>query len=233
MKKQSASNTKATKPTQSSLPWKRIVSVLVICGAVAFLTFGDSAPQAAPIPRQKSDDFNLDDLDLGLSNGWGEAIHPWYNTISNATNAVRSLNKPGCVIIHKTGCDPCKTLKAEFVHNAHIQHLSKEFVMANLEVDGYLDKFSIDGAYAPRIYFLKPSGEIMADITNTSPGSLSEYKYYYHNGASVVQGMKDALAKVGITATEPPAEPESSLSDDDDQWDLDEPENKEEEKWDI
>jgi len=73
------------------------------------------------------------------------------------------------VIIHKTSCPACKSLKPKFSGSDEIATLSKEFVMVNANngADPSSDAgFSPDGSYVPRILFLNPAGELFVDVIN-------------------------------------------------------------------
>ena len=97
------------------------------------------------------------------------------------------------VIIHKTSCPACKSLKPKFASSAEILELSRKFVMVNAnngEAPSSDVRFAPDGSYVPRILFLSPRGELLSDVINE--GGNANYKYYHYEAESVVASMKKA-----------------------------------------
>ncbi|WP_411017663.1 thioredoxin family protein, partial [Salmonella sp. s51090] len=88
--------------------------------------------------------------------GWGQDIQ--WTTLDNAYDKAKELKKPILLIIHKSWCSACKALKKKFVNCQKVADLSNNFVMVNIEDDDNKTdkKFNVDGAYAPRIYFIDP-----------------------------------------------------------------------------
>ena len=80
------------------------------------------------------------------------------------------------VIIHKTSCPACKSLKPKFSSSDEISKLSNNFVMVNAnngEDPSSDPKLSPDGSYVPRILFLNPEGELLSDVINEQVGCLT------------------------------------------------------------
>ncbi|CAK5086178.1 unnamed protein product [Meloidogyne enterolobii] len=92
-----------------------------------------------------------------LSNGFGDDIDwiPWENAVETALER----NKPVFLLIHKTWCHACKSLKKVMQQsNARkaFKKLSEYFVMVNTADDDepYEEEYRPDGKYVPRILFL-------------------------------------------------------------------------------
>lgn len=100
------------------------------------------------------------------------------------------------LIIHKTWCGACKSLKGQFAKDNHVAKLSSDFVMVNLEDDEEPSEpeYRPDGGYVPRIFFMNPSGQVDPTVYN-SDGNDS-YKYFYYDTSHILGAMKRALAKV-------------------------------------
>ena len=93
-------------------------------------------------------------INVTLGRGFGEYIQ-WV-AYEKALEVSKEKNMPMMLIIHKTWCGACKSLKPKIRDSREIWELSKYFVMVNVEdseepVD---NQFFKDGGYYPRIYFL-------------------------------------------------------------------------------
>jgi len=127
------------------------------------------------------------------SNGWNENID-WAADIDSFQAKIKESGKPGMMIIHKSWCGACKSLKPKFIASKAIEEASKDFVMLNTidddEPSG--DQYKPDGGYIPRILFFNPDGEVDASLKN--PGRDS-YKYFYPEPNGIVSAMKVAKNK--------------------------------------
>merc|ERR1712034_301761 len=75
---------------------------------------------------------------------------------------------------------------------------ANEFILAETEDDidrDTADRYNIDGAYAHRVFFLDPEGEIMKDIWNRET-SYVENKYYHYDSALLLKSMEEAMEKL-------------------------------------
>ncbi|XP_021373424.1 thioredoxin domain-containing protein 12-like [Mizuhopecten yessoensis] len=126
-----------------------------------------------------------------LARGWGDGI-AWVKLDDGLTQA-KTENKPMMLIIHKSWCGACKSLKPKVEESTAIKELSKEFVMVNTEDDEEPSdsKFTPDGGYIPRIFFLDNNGEVLNDHYNKDGNS--QYKYYYYSPDHIVKSMKAVL----------------------------------------
>ncbi|KAL7078455.1 hypothetical protein ACQ4LE_002284 [Meloidogyne hapla] len=135
-----------------------------------------------------------------LSNGFGDDIDwiPWENAVETALER----NKPVFLLIHKTWCHACKSLKKVMQQsNARkaFKKLSEYFVMVNTADDDepYEEEYRPDGKYVPRILFLDKNGDLLPDFRNKK-AEYKNYAYYYPSPADILNSMKDVIAHYGI-----------------------------------
>lgn len=131
-----------------------------------------------------------------LSNGLGDHLGwvPWDQAPQLAFNE----GKPLMVVLHKSWCPACKSLKAWFAASDVIADLSQGFVMVNADekqAPSLDPKFNVDGSYVPRIFFLSASGDLMPDVVNIHGNP--NYKYFYFDEESVIEAMKTVLTRLG------------------------------------
>ena len=126
------------------------------------------------------------------SNGLGENIE--WKTWSAGRSAAKETGKPLMVILHKSWCPACKSLKPKLAASKAIETLSSQFVMVNAkEGEQPIDesKFNIDGQYIPRIIFLDSNENVLSEVINEEGNP--QYKYYYMNAESIVSSMKKVI----------------------------------------
>ncbi|CAK5046852.1 unnamed protein product [Meloidogyne enterolobii] len=135
-----------------------------------------------------------------LSNGFGDDIDwiPWENAVETALER----NKPVFLLIHKTWCHACKSLKKVMQQsNARkaFKKLSEYFVMVNTADDDepYEEEYRPDGKYVPRILFLDKNGDLLLDFKNKK-AEYKNYAYYYPSPADILNSMKEVIAHYGI-----------------------------------
>ncbi|XP_063429707.1 thioredoxin domain-containing protein 12-like [Mytilus trossulus] len=126
-----------------------------------------------------------------LSRGWNDDV-AWV-TLEDGIKAAKEQNKPMMLVIHKTWCGACKSLKPQFDSSKEIAELSKPFVMVNVlddeEPEG--EKYSPDGGYIPRVLFYDPDGNILDQYKNEN--GHPDYKYYHFNPTSIAATMKKVI----------------------------------------
>jgi len=133
-----------------------------------------------------------------LARGWGDNI-PWMELEAGIEKA-KEEKKPLMLIIHKTWCGACQTLKGKFAKAKMIAELSKNFIMVNAEDDEepWEEEYQPDGGkYIPRIFFLSPEGEVLKDVINPKD-EYKQYPYYYSNPAPIITVMQSVLKKYGL-----------------------------------
>ena len=101
-------------------------------------------------------------------------------------------HKPVCLVFFATWCPHCKNYSHVF-EDPRVVSEAKKFVMIRIDVDRHPDlsqRYSLDGSYVPRTYFLSPTGNIAQNVR----GPRDRFQYFYdeHNPASVLGGMHQA-----------------------------------------
>ncbi|KAK3602042.1 hypothetical protein CHS0354_021136 [Potamilus streckersoni] len=129
-------------------------------------------------------------------NGFGEDIE--WRTLEDGLKEANELNKPLMLIIHKTWCGACKALKPKFAESEEIKKLSSSFLMVNVQDDDEPagEKYSPDGAYIPRIFFLDPSGNVMKEFYNEDGNE--KYKYFYPTPDNILKSMQKVLKEMPL-----------------------------------
>jgi len=132
-------------------------------------------------------------LDAVLARGWNHEKIRWL-TLDQGKKKCEKTGQPAMIVVHRTNCNMCRQLKQKFINSSHIQELSKEFVMINVEDEAEdsetIKLLNIDGGYAPRILFMDPQGNILKQIKNSNS---ENGKYFHSEAASLVMSMKTAL----------------------------------------
>ena len=126
------------------------------------------------------------------SNGLGDHIdwQIWQDGLSLA----KETGKPLMLILHKSWCPACKSLKPKFAGSEEIDKLSSQFVMVNAkegEEPMGDSKLDIDGKYIPRVIFLDSEGNVLSDVINDDGNP--QYKYYHMNSESIIKSMRKVL----------------------------------------
>jgi len=140
---------------------------------------------------------------LGVSDyahGFGDDL-PWVNWES-ARDVAKMQRKPIMLIIHKSWCGACQSLKAKFEQKTAQQQLklyAKHFVISNVEDDDepWEEEYQPDGKYIPRVIFTSPDGEVLDEIVNDK-AEYDGYKYYYTNPAQVMTSMRKVMDIYGL-----------------------------------
>jgi thiol:disulfide interchange protein len=126
---------------------------------------------------------------------WNDAGVQWM-PYEDGLAAAKKAHKPICLIFYTTWCPHCANYSKLF-SNPDIVQKSKSFVMVRLDKDKNLElskKYSPDGEYIPRTYFLSADGKLDASLTEERP----QYKYFYSESdpGSILAGMDRALKKL-------------------------------------
>lgn len=126
------------------------------------------------------------------SNGLGDNIN-WVDYES----AIADSSKPSMIILHKSWCPACKSLKSKLAESFQFEKLSARFSMVNANEDDPihdLPSLNVDGTYIPRIFFIDQEGNVLQDIQNTKGNP--NYKFYYYNENSIIDSMWKTLHKL-------------------------------------
>lgn len=136
------------------------------------------------------------------SNGLGDHID--WQTWQDGISLAKETGKPLMLVLHKSWCPACKSLKVKFAGSEAIDKLSSQFVMVNAkEGEEPMDesKFNIDGKYIPRIMFLDSKENVLSDVINDDGNP--QYKYYHMNSESIIKSMKKVLQMIASGNKEP------------------------------
>jgi len=134
-----------------------------------------------------------EDSNADLSNGLGDHIE-WHK-LEEGFALSKSERKPLMLIIHKSWCGACKSLKPKFRESKEVSEKSSAFVMVNTmdEDEPVGDVYTPDGGYIPRILFFDPDGKFLPNVINE--GGNDQYKYYYFNDIAIVKSMERVISK--------------------------------------
>ena len=122
-------------------------------------------------------------------NGFGETVN-WIEYDA----AIADTSRPTLVILHKSWCGACKSLKPKIAQSSDFEQLSAKFSMVNANEENSihnLEHFNIDGSYIPRVFFLDPDGQVLSEMTNANGNP--NYKYYHYQVSTILESMKKVL----------------------------------------
>jgi thiol-disulfide isomerase/thioredoxin len=138
---------------------------------------------------------------LLVSVGTARAAHDWNDKIQwqpyeAGLAAAKKDKKPVMLIFYTEWCPHCANFSKVF-HDDKVVEKSKQFVMIHLDKDKNAEisrKYTPDGEYIPRTYFLSSDGTLDPTLTAPRP----EYKYFYDekDPSSILAGMDAALKKL-------------------------------------
>jgi len=122
---------------------------------------------------------------------WNSDAIQW-REYDEALVEAKQSGKPMCVVVYTNWCVHCGNYSRVF-HTPAVVEASRQFVMVRLNEDfnsRLCQQFTLDGAYIPRTYFLRPDGTPMRSVHVPR----TRYKYFYdeHDPASLLAGMRAA-----------------------------------------
>jgi protein-disulfide reductase (glutathione) len=126
---------------------------------------------------------------------WNDSGIAWQSYEKGLAEA-KAEKKPICLIFYTDWCPHCANYSKVF-HDPKVVEESKKFVMIRLNKDKNKElssKYSPDGQYIPRTYFLSSDGTL--DPSLHAPRDKYQYFYDEHSPASVLAGMESALKKL-------------------------------------
>ncbi|CAD5123753.1 DgyrCDS12067 [Dimorphilus gyrociliatus] len=143
--------------------------------------------------KEDNENETLEKTATDKSRGFNSNIK-WLNDLDQAITMAKDSDKLIFLLLHKSWCRACKELKPSFSSDNELLELSKKFIMVNLEDDEEPrdDKYSPDGGYIPRAFFLQKNGEPILSLYNKEGNE--KYKYYYSFSSQVVKSMNEALS---------------------------------------
>ncbi len=139
-----------------------------------------AAPRAAPPPRPHA-----------TGESWNGTQIDWVDYDQGLARA-KTQHKPVCLVFFATWCPHCKNYSHVF-EDPRVVVEAKKFVMVHIDVDRQPDvarRYSLDGSYIPRTYFISPTGKVARDIR--APRDRFQYFYDEHDPASLLGGMHQA-----------------------------------------
>ncbi len=132
--------------------------------------------------------------------GWNDDGIAWIDDWEEAKAVAKRDGKPLMLVIHRTWCGACKSLRPKFDASKEIEALSGQLVMVNSADESKFTEteFSPDGGYVPRILFFDPEGNHLEEIVQRS----DKYKYFHYDPSSIVTAMKEAVEQAGSVKPE-------------------------------
>jgi thiol-disulfide isomerase/thioredoxin len=126
---------------------------------------------------------------------WNDAKVQW-QPYEQGLAAAKKDKKPVLLVFYTEWCPHCSNFSGVF-HDAKVVEQAKRFVMIRLDKDKNAEiskKYTPDGEYIPRTYFLSSAGALDADLHAPRP----QYKYFYDekDPASLLAGMEAAAQKL-------------------------------------
>lgn len=101
-------------------------------------------------------------------------------------------HKPVCLVFFATWCPHCKNYSHVF-EDPRVVAEAKKFVMVRVDTDQHPElsqRYSLDGSYIPRTYFLTPGGQVAESVR--APRNRFQYFYNERDPASLLGGMHQA-----------------------------------------
>jgi thiol-disulfide isomerase/thioredoxin len=126
---------------------------------------------------------------------WNAAQIDWQPYEAGLARA-KAENKPVCLIFYTSWCPHCKTYSRVF-DDPRVVAKARNFVMIRLNADDQSEiarRFTKDGGYIPRTFFLAPDGT--PDFSIHAARDKFLYFYDERNPASLLAGMDEAERKL-------------------------------------
>lgn len=126
---------------------------------------------------------------------WNAAQIDWQPYEAGLARA-KAENKPICLIFYTSWCPHCKTYSRVF-EDPRVVAKARNFVMIRLNADTESElarRFSKDGGYIPRTFFLAPDGT--PDFSIHAARDKFLYFYDERDPASLLAGMEEAERKL-------------------------------------
>ncbi|HJQ85398.1 MAG TPA: thioredoxin family protein [Candidatus Binatia bacterium] len=126
---------------------------------------------------------------------WNDGGIGWQGYEAGLAKAKKE-KKPVCLIFYTEWCPHCSNYSKLF-HDEKVVDKSKKFVMIRLDKDknGEISKkYTPDGEYIPRTYFLSSDGKLDPDLHE----NRDKWLYFYNERSAdgILGGMDRALAKL-------------------------------------
>ena len=128
---------------------------------------------------------------LQADDKWNVEAIDWL-TLESALDDASNSKKKIMLVLHSEGCGACDDYSKLFREGA-VAIASKDLLMVLIDDDADEDiseKYSLDGSYVPRTYFLNSDGSVM-DVRVGKEGD--RFQYYYGRGAPL---LAEIMSKV-------------------------------------
>lgn len=137
--------------------------------------------QAATVPARGGETWNAANID------W----QPYEAGLARA----KAQNKPVCLVFYTNWCPHCRNYSHVF-DDPKVVERAKSFVMVRANADdeqALATKFTKDGGYVPRTFFLGPDGTFDPEIH----AARTKFMYFYdeRDASSILGGMEAALRR--------------------------------------
>jgi thiol-disulfide isomerase/thioredoxin len=144
-----------------------------------------SAPKAPP-PKAAS----------GFTNeSWNAAQIDW-QSYDTGLRLAKTQNKPVCLVFYTTWCPHCRNYSHVF-DDPRVVAETRDFVMIHLDADAeetVASRYSLDGSYIPRTFFLSPDGKVDSSIH--APRPTSRFFYDERDPGALLAAMDTAKRKL-------------------------------------
>ena len=180
----------------SSAPAKRPPATASAAASAASATAAATTAALPPIPFTTAAPPNAANEGPAVQGEeWNPKAIEWLG-FDDGLEKAKKLKKPICLVLFATWCQHCRNYSKVF-NDPRLVLRAKDFVMVRVDADQDSDlakRFSKDGGYIPRTFFLSPDGTPDYDIHAPRP----QYAYFFDekNPASLLAGMEEATRKL-------------------------------------
>jgi hypothetical protein len=129
---------------------------------------------------------------LAQGEPWNPKQIDWLSLEAGLQRA-KTEKKPVCLVLYTTWCPHCRNYGQVFA-DPRVVERARRFVMIRIDADAddaTSKKYSPDGTYIPRTFFLGPDGKLDATLHADRP----QFQYFYdeHDPSALLRGMDAAL----------------------------------------
>ncbi|HEY2513571.1 MAG TPA: thioredoxin family protein [Polyangiaceae bacterium] len=138
-------------------------------------------PRSIPARPSGAETFNAEAID--------------WKAYDSALKLARKENKPVLLVVYTTWCPHCKNYSHVF-DDPRVVDKARSFEMVKVDSDASPEvagKYTPDGGYIPRTFFLAPDGTLSADIHPARP----RFQYFYdeQDPSGLLAAMDTALTR--------------------------------------
>jgi len=176
------------------VPHLRAHSAVLLAGGVAAAVVATcNPPQPSARQAQVAPSAPAHVAASAPGGAWNAAQIAWVSFEAGLARA-RAERKKVCLVLHASWCSHCRNFERVF-EDPRVVARARDFVMVNVDIDhepAVSSRYSIDGAYVPRTFFLDADGSALADVDAHRPS----YRFFFdeHNAAPLLAAMDAAAA---------------------------------------